>query len=124
MARQEIQLSTSSGIVRGTTRQDVILEKNWKNSHGIIALRDGKKVFNIQYNDISRITGTLWLLTDIDSKTIKNNQNQVSFYQRTLPDEHVYAEIDKLKWTIIGEFDFNNNRYFVLAYDMKKTALV
>ena len=79
LARQEIQLSTSSGIVSGTTRQDVILEKNWKNSHGIIALRDGKKVFNIQYNDISRITGTLWFLTDIDSKTIKNNQNQVFF---------------------------------------------
>ena len=64
LARQKIQLSTSSGVVRGITRQDVILEKNWKKSHGIIALRDGKKVFNIQYNDISRITGTLWLLTD------------------------------------------------------------
>ena len=99
LARQKIQLYTSSGIVSGTTRQDVILDKNWKNSHGIIALRDGKKVFNIQYNDISRITGTLWLLTDIDSKTIKNNQNQVSFYHRTLPDEHIYTEIDKLKWT-------------------------
>ena len=49
------------GLYSGTTRQDVILEKNWKKSHGIIALRDGKKVFNIQYNDISRITGTLWL---------------------------------------------------------------
>ena len=99
MARQKIQLSTSSGIVSGTTRQDVILEKNWKNSHGIIALRDGKKVFNIQYNEILRITGTLWLLTDIDSKTIKNNQNQTSFYQRTLPDENFFTEIDKLKWT-------------------------
>ncbi|MDA7790541.1 hypothetical protein N8988_00615 [Opitutales bacterium] len=99
LARQKIQFSTSSGIVRGTTRQDVILEKNWKKSHGIIALRDGNKVFNIQYNDISRITGTLWLSTDIDSKTIKNNQTQVSFYQRTLPDEPIITEIDKLKWT-------------------------
>ena len=99
LARQKIQLSTSSGIVSGTTRQDVILDKNWKNSHGIIALRDGKKVFNIQYNEILRITGTLWLLTDIDSKTIRNNQNQVSFYQRTLPDENFFTEIDKLKWT-------------------------
>ena len=99
LARQKIQLSTSSGIVSGTTRQDVILEKNWKNAHGIIALRDGKKVFNIQYNEILRITGTLWLLTDIDSKTIKNNQNQISFYQRTLPDENFFTEIDKLKWT-------------------------
>ena len=99
LARQKIQFSTSSGVVHGTTRQDVILEKNWKKSHGIIALRDGKKVFNIHYNDISRITGTLWLSTDIDSKTIKNNQTQVSFYQRTLPDEPIITEIDKSKWT-------------------------
>ena len=35
----------------------------------------------------------------------------------------IKAHVDKLRWTIIGEFGFNNNRYFVLAYDMKKTAL-
>ena len=29
------------------------------------------------------------------------------------------AHVEKLKWTIIDEFSFNNNDYIVLAYDMK-----
>ncbi len=29
------------------------------------------------------------------------------------------AHVEKLKWTIIDEFDFNNNNYIVLAYDMR-----
>lgn len=29
------------------------------------------------------------------------------------------AHVEKLKWTIIDEFSFNNNEYIVLAYDMK-----
>jgi hypothetical protein len=33
------------------------------------------------------------------------------------------AHIEKLKWTIIADFQFNNNNYFILAYDMKKSAL-
>ncbi len=28
------------------------------------------------------------------------------------------AHTEKLKWTIIGDFQFNNNNYFILAYDM------
>ena len=30
------------------------------------------------------------------------------------------AHIEKLNWTIISEFQFNNNDYFILAYDMTK----
>ena len=29
------------------------------------------------------------------------------------------AHVEKLKWTVIDEFSFNNNNYIVLAYDMK-----
>ncbi len=29
------------------------------------------------------------------------------------------AHVEKLNWTIIDEFSFNNNNYIVLAYDMK-----
>ncbi len=29
------------------------------------------------------------------------------------------AHVEKLKWTIVGDFQFNNNEYIVLAYDMK-----
>ncbi|TDD75846.1 GNAT family acetyltransferase [Flavobacterium caseinilyticum] len=28
------------------------------------------------------------------------------------------AHTEKLKWTIIGDFQFNNNEYLILAYDM------
>ena len=99
LARQEIRLSTSSGIISGTTRQDVVLDKKWRNSQGSISLRKGKEVSNIKYDDILRISGPLWLLTSIDSKTIKNDQNQISFYQRTLNDEYSFGEVDKFKWT-------------------------
>ena len=28
------------------------------------------------------------------------------------------AHIEKLKWTVIADFKFNNNEYYILAYDM------
>jgi hypothetical protein len=28
------------------------------------------------------------------------------------------AHTQKLKWTLVGDFQFNNNEYFILAYDM------
>jgi hypothetical protein len=99
LARQEIHLSTPSGIISGTTRQDVILDQKWRNSQGSISLRKGKEVSNINYDDILRISGPLWLLTSLDSKTIKNDQNQISFYQRTLNDQVSFGEVDKFKWT-------------------------
>ena len=30
------------------------------------------------------------------------------------------AHTEKLKWTIIADFQFNSNNYFILAYDMNK----
>jgi predicted GNAT family acetyltransferase len=32
------------------------------------------------------------------------------------------AHTEKLKWTIIGDFQFNNNDYFILAYDMSQAV--
>ena len=34
------------------------------------------------------------------------------------------AHTEKLKWTVIGDFEFNNNSYFILAYEMNKPALI
>lgn len=34
------------------------------------------------------------------------------------------AHTEKLKWTVIGDFEFNNNNYYILAYDMNKPALL
>jgi hypothetical protein len=33
------------------------------------------------------------------------------------------AHTQKLKWTIISDFQFNDNDYFILAYDMKEVIL-
>lgn len=33
------------------------------------------------------------------------------------------AHTEKLKWTVIGDFQFNNNNYYILAYDMNMPAL-
>ncbi len=30
------------------------------------------------------------------------------------------AHTEKLQWTIISDFEFNNNNYYILAYDMKE----
>ncbi len=32
------------------------------------------------------------------------------------------AHTEKLKWNIIADFQFNNNDYFILAYDMNQTV--
>ena len=32
------------------------------------------------------------------------------------------AHTEKLNWTIISEFQFNNNEYFILAYDMNQAV--
>lgn len=34
------------------------------------------------------------------------------------------AHTEKLKWTVIGDFEFNNNNYFILAYEMNKPTLI
>jgi hypothetical protein len=33
------------------------------------------------------------------------------------------AHTEKLKWTIIANFEFNNNNYYILAYDMNTPTL-
>ena len=33
------------------------------------------------------------------------------------------VHVDKLHWKVIDEFDFNNNGYYILAYNMNKSAL-
>lgn len=33
------------------------------------------------------------------------------------------AHIEKLQWTTIADFEFNNNNYFILAYDMNQPVL-
>jgi hypothetical protein len=36
-------------------------------------------------------------------------------------ERSIKAHIDKLKWTVIDEFEFNNNNFLMLAFDMRET---
>ena len=50
--------------------------------------------------------------------TLKKYSLSVTFINKiNIPSTK--AHVEKLKWTIIDEFSFNNNEYIVLAYDMK-----
>jgi hypothetical protein len=45
----------------------------------------------------------------------------ITFINKTnLPSQK--AHIEKLKWEVVGDFEFNNNNYFILGYDMKQPA--
>jgi hypothetical protein len=43
---------------------------------------------------------------------------EFDFYQNQHPSTK--AHTNKLKWTIIADFQFNNNNYYILAYDMSQ----
>ncbi len=50
---------------------------------------------------------------------VKNYPLSVTFINKiNIPSTK--AHIDKLKWTVIDEFEFNKNQYIVLAYDMNQ----
>lgn len=97
-ARQMISINTSSGILQGLTRQDIIFEKNWQSSQGVLSLRNGKETSTVKYNDILGITGKFWLASSIDPKVLKSKDYQVSFYQRTMNDSDTFDSIEKIKW--------------------------
>lgn len=47
----------------------------------------------------------------------------ITFINKTnIPSQK--AHIEKLKWSVIGDFQFNNNSYFILAYDMSQSSLI
>ena len=46
----------------------------------------------------------------------------ITFINKTnMPSQK--AHIEKLKWAVIGDFEFNNNNYFILGYDMSQPAI-
>jgi hypothetical protein len=61
------------------------------------------------------------LLNDIFEFMRVNFQNKyrisVTFINK-LNKRSINAHLNKLKWTVIGEFEFNNNNFLMLAFDM------
>ena len=53
---------------------------------------------------------------------LKKYPLSLTFINKTnMPSQKAHTE--KLHWTIIADFQFNNNNYFVLTYDMNQSAL-
>src|SRR3970040_2786553 len=53
------------------------------------------------------------------SHIVKRYPLALTFINKTnIPSTKAHTK--KLKWTIIGDFQFNNNNYFILAYDMNQ----
>lgn len=53
---------------------------------------------------------------------LKKYPLSLTFINKTnMPSQKAHTE--KLQWTIIADFHFNNNYYFILAYDMNQSAL-
>jgi hypothetical protein len=62
--------------------------------------------------------GLIYLLFEfMRIQTVKRYPLGVTFINKTnLPS--LKAHTEKLKWTIISDFEFNDNAYYILAYDM------
>ncbi len=53
---------------------------------------------------------------------LKKYPLSLTFINKTnMPSQKAHTK--KLQWTIIADFQFNNNNYFILAYDMNQSAL-
>ena len=53
---------------------------------------------------------------------LKRYPLSITFINKINP-RSLKAHVGKLNWTIIDEFEFNNNNYFMLASDMKESVL-
>jgi hypothetical protein len=49
---------------------------------------------------------------------VKKYPLSLTFIKNQHPSTKAHTE--KLKWTIITDFQFNNNNYYILAYDMNQ----
>lgn len=62
------------------------------------------------------------LFEEMRTSFVKKYPLSITFINQVNP-RSVKAHTTKLGWEIIDEFDFNNNQYFGLAFDMKKSVL-
>lgn len=84
---------------------------------------DVNPITSFQYGPVCihkdfRAKGLILLLFEfMRSNVVKKYPLSLTFInKKNIPSTK--AHVDKLKWTIIDEFSFNNNEYFILAYDM------
>lgn len=53
---------------------------------------------------------------------IKKFPVAITFINKTnIPSQK--AHVEKLKWSVVGDFQFNTNNYYILAYDMNQSTI-
>jgi hypothetical protein len=101
-SRQEIEIITEDKKIKGTSRQEVIFEKNWRSLPGVFSIRQNKETIQIKLSDVVGIRGKLWLKIDANLKTLNDEDLTVSFYQKTTHSQTEAHLPERLKWINSG----------------------
>lgn len=101
-SRQEIEIITEDKKIKGTSRQEVIFEKNWRSLPGVFSIRQNKETIQIKLSDVVGIRGKLWLKIDANLKTLNDEDLTVSFYQKTTRAQTEAHLPERLKWINSG----------------------
>ena len=97
-SRELVEIETDSAIVRGTARQEIILEKNWRSLPGVFTVRQGNNTIQVKLSEVKRVKGKLWLAIDTDLDSLNDPESTVSFYQKST--SHVMEQNlpERQKW--------------------------
>ena len=101
-SRQEIEIITEDKKIKGTSRQEVIFEKNWRSLPGVFSIRQNKETIQVKLSDVVGIRGKLWLNIDASLKTLNDEDLTVSFYQKTTRAQTEAHLPERLKWINSG----------------------
>ena len=101
-SRQEIEIITENKKIKGTSRQEVIFEKNWRSLPGVFSIRQNKETIQVKLSDVVGIRGKLWLKIDANLKTLNDEDLTVSFYQKTTNAQTEAHLPERLKWINSG----------------------
>ncbi len=101
-SRQEIEIITEDKKIKGTSRQEVIFEKNWRSLPGVFSIRQNKETIQVKLSDVVGIRGKLWLYIDANLKTLNDEDLTVSFYQKTTHSQTEAHLPERLKWINSG----------------------
>ena len=101
-SRQEIEIITEDKKIKGTSRQEVIFEKNWRSLPGVFSIRQNKETIQVKLSDVVGIRGKLWLYIDANLRTLNDEDLTVSFYQKTTRAQTEAHLPERLKWINSG----------------------
>src|SRR6056300_1645162 len=97
-SRELVEIETDSAIVRGTARQEIILEKNWRSLPGVFTVRQGNNTIQVKLSEVKRVKGKLWLAIDTDLDSLNDPESTVSFYQKSTSDPMDLNLPERQKW--------------------------